>query len=573
MFDSRLPRRSLRSKLLATKVRSAARKVDALSASLSQASIPLEADEVIAAARGAALLSALASVLPACVLLVYGSTTVIASSVVMIIAMPIVTREAVLSYVKAAASRRGALVARSATECVSLMIMSIRHESSLSRAMAFAARHGNEFAEELRAAIWSVMTDMHSTFDEALQAVGARWGDAIPELKSSLQSIMTASCEATDAGKRRALDRANRAIVAGARRRIEQYALSLSVPSMLLFGVGIILPLMVGSFLPLLSWNIWTDPSSQPTAEALGAFDGTAQVVLLMNIVFPAIAFLVAADAISRHPFSAYDTGNERLEGSRTGAYVACACIASAGSLAASMALLEGTDRYIACLLSATIPAAVLLTVHGARAAESSHAASADSTGDMLFSMGSRMVEGENFESAWAKAMAEAKRSTLRDLFDVRSNADATGSPPEATTGALEMVRHAAAKDEAQSGILAMDLSSYLKEVAELEATMRRHLKPTMSMMRITTHVLAPVVLGITYAIYLSLASIGQGEAVLAGPFLVILGVFLAEMNAVVAYFVWGIGETRRRGELAHTTGMCTLVAMLIYSATVVAAA
>ncbi len=574
-YDSRLPRWLSMRRAPGAQGSRGSQRASALSRSLSQASIPLTADQVLAGARSAAILSSVAAALAACALLASGRLGLALSLAAASIAAPLAAREAVLSYPRTSAAKRAASVARSSTECVSLMIMCLRHESSLSKAMAFAAGRGTEFASELRGAIWSVMTDIHSTFEGALTAVGARWSDSSPELKSSVQSMITASCEATEAGRRRALDRANRSIVAGARRRIEEYALSLSVPSMVLFGVGIILPLMVGSFLPLMSWQIWTDDLSQPAYDASASLQSTGQVVLLMNIVFPAIAFLVAADALSRHPFAGGEgAAVARRRGAGAAAFALSASVASLAGLSASLTLLEGTDRYVASLLSMTIPPALSLAAYGARASGSTVAFTTDSMSDLLFATGSLMVEGENFEAAQAKARAALKEDLppTPGLLCGYLDDGAPSKVADASAGALEVVREAAVKDEAQAGTLAMDLSGYLKEVAELQATMRRRLRPTVSMMRITTHVLAPVVLGITYAIYMSLAAIGEGEAVLAGPFLVVLGAFLAEMNAVVAYFVWGIGESRRPGELAHSAGTCILISMLVYSATVVVA-
>jgi hypothetical protein len=61
----------------------------------------------------------------------------------------------------------------------------------------------------------------------------------------------------------------------------------------------------------------------------------------------------------------------------------------------------------------------------------------------------------------------------------------------------------------------------------------------------------------------------GSGSAgIPAEVFFLVLGVFLAETNAVVAYFVWGIEGKRDRRELLRSLGACILVSGLVYSAT-----
>ena len=480
-------------------------------------------------------------------------------AIFVVLTVPVVVAEAVRSYPMTVASRRAVRVTRSATECVTLMVMCLRHEPSLSKAMVFASRRDSEFATELRGAIWSVMTGTYSTFDDALTALAARWSDRDPELKSSVQAMVTASREATEAGKRRALDRANSAIVAGARRRIEEYALSLSVPSMLLFGVGIILPLMVGSFLPLLSWDIWVGDAAASDGASAVVSRPTGHVVLLMNAIFPAMALLVTLDALSRHPLvaSAEARDDTRWTSSMLAYAFATGAIAAAAFSASSM-LLHGSVSHLAQLLSLSVPTAGFLTAYGLKASSSRQPGDDDSVSDMLFATGAAMVEGDNFE------LASAKAGGARSV----EGPSAVSAP----LGALQVVRDAATKDETHAGILAMDLSGYLKEVSELQTTMRRRLRPTVSMMRITAHVLAPIVLGITHAIYLSLASIGGAGVIASGQFFLILGLFLVEINAVVAYFVYGIGERRMPGEFARSAGVCILVSSLVYSATVAVA-
>jgi hypothetical protein len=99
---------------------------------------------------------------------------------------------------------------------------------------------------------------------------------------------------------------------------------------------------------------------------------------------------------------------------------------------------------------------------------------------------------------------------------------------------------------------------------------LKSRLKPTISMMRLTAYALGPVVLGVTFAIYLSLAGMmGPGSSgIPAEVFFLVLGVFLAETNATVAYFVWGIEGKKDRRCLFRSLGACILVSCLVYSAT-----
>jgi hypothetical protein len=545
-----------------------------LSADLERALFMTDSDDVRSAARGIAVATGAPLVALSALLFMFGRSDLLALSVSLSVIFPVLSREAFLSYPRIVATRRGARVARTSTDDLTLMIMSLRHEPSLPKAMTLAARRGSEFAAELRESIWSVISGVHSTFEEALHDLARKWAGYCSELKPAVRAMITASCEATEAGRRRALDRANDALVTGAKCRIDEYTISLSVPSMILFGIGILLPLMVGSFLPMLSWDIWSTDSMHAQPGETGSTGILLQTVVLMNLLFPAIALLVAFDAVSKHPMARAFVRSRSMGHTRLAVEICATFSCSLAAAVASLVLLDGTAEYVSCVLSASVPASLLLTVHGSHTLSRSDIDKREQLEDLLFSAGARMVDGENLEAALHGSRSDRySQGPVRMAGEGISIPGGERQPSDEWSNeerALEVVVEAASKDEVQAGILAMDLAGYVREVAELEAVLKRRLRPTLSMMRLTTHALAPIMLGVTHTIYVSLASIGGGAGNLSpGELFVTLAAFLIEINAVVAYFAWGIGDRRRLGTLAYSIGTCTLIAILILSAVV----
>ena len=488
--------------------------------------------------------------------------------------VPCLAREAVLSYPKSLETRRMSEVLRDSTEGMNLMIMSMRHERSIPAAMALAADRPSEFAQELRIGLWSVIVGVHSSFEDALCAIGDRWAAHSGELKSAIHAVITSSCEATEEGRRRALERANGALVSGARRRIEDYVLALSLPAMILFSIGILLPLMVGSFLPMLSWSVWSGEGLLEPEGMTHAGGAVIRMVVLMNVLFPGIALLVVLETRSRHPLPR-DTGPERHLRWAGGAAAALG-LSAAGGLATCM-WLDGLEQAAALILAATVPVSLVLVAIRGRAS-GGEPSGGDDLGDLLFRTGARMVEGENLESALAATCAEASpeaagsvsealgpHERARDLSGRRRGMRGAGA---GTYEGFRVLKAASERDEESAGLLAMDLAGYLRGLAELEETLRRRLKPTISMMRLTTVVLAPLMMGVTFAIYGSLASVGGAGTLSPCAFFVVLGAFLAETNAAVCYFVWVTDRSGTRGDLAFSIGSCMLVSELLYSAT-----
>ncbi len=544
---------------------------------LELAEIELAPGTIAAAGKAVSVISAISAILGGSAIFIVTGTRFAVPIACVCLILPMLLREAVASYPKGAAKKRAETVLRGSPETVNLMIMSLRHEASLSKAIRFAARNEGAYSRELRRCVWRVVMGVHASFEEALHALGLRWSRYSEELKESLDCMVIASCESTEQGRRRALDRANSAMVSGTKRRIEEYALSLSGPSMIMFGLGILLPLMVGSFLPMLSWNLWS--MDEPGATAAGS-DGhfALDTVVIMNIMFPAIALLVAMSAVSRHPL---ETTNRpvRAPTPHASAWLGGAIGVTSVACIAAVWLLDGQLLYLILLLASIGPAAVWLMSKRDKDAGANRSSGLE---DALFRTGSKMLDGGNFESALSEASKDpggASSEQLRqlsyatnalghDLDEAVGRRDASVRDSNAVQG-LMVVKQAASKDELAAGMLAMDLANYLRDLRELDATLKNRLKPTISMMRMTVNVLGPIVLGVTYAIYLSLTSMVDGGAAgNAGPFFLVLGLFLAETDAVVSYFVWGIGGGRSRGDLMYSIGACLLISELIYSAT-----
>lgn len=529
---------------------------------------------MVLAADAAGVISAvLVSACAATAFVLFGTSAVLPAALLLAI-VPFAVRELLLAYPKTVAGRSANAVITSSAEAINLMIMCLRHEPSLSRAIRFASRRDGAFASELRKCEWKVLTGEFSSFEEALQDLGDRWSRFSGEIRSCINSMVTSTCESTEDGKRRALDRANQAMVSGAKRRVEDYILSLSTPSMVIFGLGVLLPLMVGSFLPMMSWNFWSIDGMQGGEMQRDGHDVVFSTIFLMNVLFPAIGLLAALNAVSRNPVRQRSCNGAAARPSL--AWVALAGSTSVGATLFSCYALDGFIQSAAILMACLCPSALLLA--GTRHRENPSSIDNSSSEDFLFRIGARMVEGQNFESAMRDSAMDSDDSAAIRMRLLSHDIATMGHGPDMienetnpnSMAGLRVVSRAAAKDEQAAGILAMDLAVYLKDLRDIEGTLRSRLRPTISMMRMTSYVLGPVVLGVAYGIYLSLAAIVDNGTWTLDPraFFLVLGFFLAESNAVVTYFVWALGSERDRSQFIRSLGWCILVASVVFSVT-----
>lgn len=558
-----------------------ASRLRAVAEGLELGAVPSRPESVLAASISSSVIVAVCGSAGLVLSILYLGETAQVAVAVIAFTSPVLCYRYLVTYPSAAARRRASGLMKRSAEGISLMVMGVRQDTSLPRAIEFASVGTSVFACELRRCTWEVITGTYTSFEDAVHAFGSRWEKSSSELKTALNAIVVATREATEEGKRRSLERANRAMVAGAKRRIEEYALSLSTPSMLLFGLGILLPIMVGSFMPMLSWDIWSTDLLDGGASHTGR--QTLDTAIVMDVVFPVVAFLVASDAVSRRPF---DRPDLEEDGARARRAAAASLATGAGCAVCAFTALGAGEFAPLVLLSGALPASAVLLISFPRSRPVARAQE-DEVQDLLFKVGAKMLDGDNLESALyrsARGEVGAERPLGRSLclkaFALgqgleRAVVSEAREKPASALEALKVVARASTKDEAHAGLMAMDIASYLRELSEIESTLRMRLRPTISMMRMTAHVLGPLVLGITFAIYVSLGSVagGYGDAGAAGEMLLVLGLFLAEMNAVVCYFVWGIEGRTDTGGLASSIGACVLISQLVFVSTAVLSA
>ena len=516
-------------------------------------------------------------------LLVLSGPILAAVALVVSAAGSLASAQLILGHPGTLAGRRVQAMLRLSPEATNLMVMSLRFSPSISRALEFACRRPGEFSIELRKCVWDVMMGTQSSIEDSLLAFGRRIEKHGPEVKAAMNALVTASKEATEAGVRRSLDRANHAIVAGAKRRIEENTISLSTPSMLLFGLGILLPLMIGSFIQMLSWDLWSPDSGLESPNSSSPEGGILETALVMNLLFPAIALAIALSAAARHPLE--PVSRKRLDAAAFPWRMAVAAvILSASATTASGVLLQGLVGSVAMLLSAVLPIAAAMMLMDRQSGPAR--GSEEQAEDVLFKLGARMLDGENFQSSLGRTSSDAsqdrsdaisrlslRHTALGQTFDKAAERERSEMGGSNVLDGLMVIHEAASKDEDSAGMLAMDIAAYLRDMREIASTLRTRLRPTISMMKATSHFLGPVVLGITFALYVSLTSIAHDGAddALASGFFVILGVFLAETNAVVVYFVHRM-EGDRGKNMAAQLGECLLVSEAIYATTALVA-
>jgi len=176
-------------------------------------------------------------------------------------------------------------------EIMGYMIMSMKLVPNLEKAVEFAAFHGRgKIADDFKKVIWNVQLGIYNTLSEGLDDMAYRWGKFSEEFKTSLMMIRASVLEDTEAKRYQILDKTMEQTLESIKIKMEQYARDLSQPTVVLFYLGVLLPLMLIIVLPIGS-----------------AFSGQGLarpeiLILIYNFLIPAATLVFALNVLRNRP-------------------------------------------------------------------------------------------------------------------------------------------------------------------------------------------------------------------------------------------------------------------------------
>ncbi len=158
-------------------------------------------------------------------------------------------------------------------ELMNYMVMQMRLQPNLERAVEFAAEHGKgRIAEEFRDIVWKNQVGIYDSIEEALDEMAYRWEPYSEEFKHAI-TMIRASVLVPDSVERNVLyDKAIEDITESTKDKMELYAHSMKQPSMYLFYIAILLPLMIIIMLPVAAAFANLPVASTPILVALYIF-------------------------------------------------------------------------------------------------------------------------------------------------------------------------------------------------------------------------------------------------------------------------------------------------------------
>ena len=457
--------------------------------------------------------------------------------------------------------------------------------------MLFAAENADgPMADEMRSIVWKVQSREFATTEEALMSYANELEGANEELRSAIFNILSASKESDRGKMRSSLRRASDSVLLGTRQRVEGFAASLATPATVLFSLGILLPMIIGSMLPMISMGGFNMGQEQEVVQDSGWLPVFGLSVLLMNVIFPSIAFFYAGSILSKRPGIHTVAGRDssaELKRYVTGMAVISFTLALA-YIVGAMLDFWGIEWSIAALLGIfgiAIGGWSILAMGVRVGSMKKLERLEDRMPDMLFQLGSRLGEGMALERALEDVARTMKDTEMGDfLGDLISRLRRSGAgindvlfsgtfgimpkhPSRKLGAAMRLVVESAGKDPETAGNILINMSNHMRDLANSDKDMRMKLRSTIDSMKNTAILFAPVIMGITVGLYALLSqtfSEMNGTETMPTPrFIMIIGIYLLMTVVTIMSFCSGIEHGR--GRWKRDTGIALPVAAIIF--------
>ncbi len=391
-------------------------------------------------------------------------------------------------------------------EAISYMVMSLYLNPSLEHAVAFASENTEEpLATDLKKILWGVYLREHDTIEDAFVKFAYEWGKWNDSFKRALYTLRISSMRSTEEERKETLDKASNIIMEGSKRDLIAYAEALYVPTMILFSIGVMLPLILASLLPI-----------TPIGE-----DMTWLLVVIFDIVIPLGFFLYAKKIIDEKPvlstppeLEVHMTKNEKN--------LLIVISVLIGAVFFYLGLVNTTYVGSSWFLWAfSIPLAIylLVTSYPMKPEHDAIVEMNDDFPDALFNVGSRVAEGEPFEVALQRVVDLMKGSAIeilfrRILYALKTTRDSLEEILFGPNGILKdkstkvinttmrVTLDAMKKDNITAGNMIISIANHLREMKGIEKDMKTKLRSATSMMQMTALYFAPITIAVTLVLY-----------------------------------------------------------------------
>ncbi|MDY6766245.1 MAG: hypothetical protein SVW77_02655 [Candidatus Nanohaloarchaea archaeon] len=430
------------------------------------------------------------------------------------------------------------------------IVIFMRATPSLEGAIGFAARHlDGPVAKDFKVLLWQLDVRKYNTVEEALSDYMERWRPYNKGFVEALGLIVSSTEEASETRRNEILTEAINSLLSSTRDKMDRFARHLDTPVMVLYGLGILLPVLGIILFPLV-------------ATFLGGGGTVYYLAFLYNILIPVLVLILMKNILLRRPISFSSQAGDLAEthpgrisislGGRT--YHPPALLVSLPLLVlllpwpllhwVNVALGNATVpiapgpvtllREMMLVIAVAVPVGthLVLGYSSVISKQERIRRMEEEFPEALFELGNALDRGRPIELAVATVAEERPHLDISRLFaTIASNIRNSGMtfdeavfdsqqgaiqewPSRLIHTIMDVVTEATRKGTGVAARSAESISKYLKNIQETQKRLEEAVEDTISSLTFLAYVLAPVIAGVAVGmgsvISLSFYTIGQ---------------------------------------------------------------
>lgn len=381
--------------------------------------------------------------------------------------------------------------------------------------------------------------------------------ETLSPFRRSVHMIMAAAESTNRNEKARMLKDASDISLQGLREAGESYSSSLNTPCMTVFGLGIMVPMILMSILPMLSIG--------------GVFGkspiSTEMVAIITLVIVPAAIVALILSIREKNPFMV------PVESRISAGAIMPALVGVPVGFAVWM-LTHSMDQTVAAAVAAA-GAGIFAGMYSGVRAENVRARRERSLKDSVFDLGNRLISGENFETAMISAISirkeckpvaeAAEREMMMCRGDMCSAINASvGRISSRVAGIYCDIYRCSLKDIRDAGRLAVSVGRQLQDQEVVLNGIGNKLKSMTDMMTGTAMVFAPLVLGMSVSMLSPIAKIAGSTG--SGGTALMLTAYIGELCVLMSFLTAYLNGRPEPKEIIYRIGMMLPVAMLVFA-------
>ncbi len=505
-------------------------------------------------------------------------------------------------------------------EIQSYLVMSMKLVPNMERAINFAAENSlKPLARDLKKLIWDIHIRVYNNIDDALIDFANQWGKNSEYFKRSLHLLKSSTNEPDEAQRIMTLNKSLDIVLDGTKTIMDGFAAKLKTPTYILYSMFILIPLALVALLPAVG--------------IVGVRIDILTLVLIYDIILPLSTFFYSEFILLQRPatFSPPNISHKHpalsnINSRKRNVIIVTLVTGVTVGLSGFVLLFLGNPFGMVSrgamtgLFPSTFPVVwaitSMITIYclgayapykkirdGIKQIENEFA-------DALFILGRRITEGRSAEEAFAHTSETMKGSKIGEIFaDVAKNlvsmrTTLQGAIFNEEYGAfrdiysdrvhttMKLFTESVHKSHEAAGMAIIKLADHLKELQDVEISIKRSLYDVTSTMRSTGMVFAPFIGGVTLAlseviqkILISIAmetrnlpeeynignimeQAGSGMAQNVPPdiFLLVIGIYIVILVMILTRFAGGIEYGSDRPQFMYELGQMLPISIFVFT-------